>query len=455
MIWIAASLAFLSLFLCYVAPNEYSYHFCLLLHNIFICYNILYFIVYKNEGIICFQFMFAIGFYFTNFFYPIFWYSSEYTFFSLFSYSFNIDIISYATSVAFLAFCFYMLGVICCKNVRINIPKNNVNVVITDVKRIAIALFIVFLSFLCVGGFNYFAKQYQEGEMGGEGSAIIRYLNLLVNVLSILLSIFILRKNIFSLWWGRIGLAILLLVIGGLLLAGSRTLPLALLLVLFVTFNDYRKKIPFFPFIICLFLGMCVMTFISFTRNLDLSAPDYLTVGFVFFDSDALMILGSDLIINNRNLYSLVDYADHNGYTYILTQLSVLLSPVPLLLGMVCMLFGINPMFVGSSSYNTYLALGNDPPLGLGTNAVADIYLSFGIIGVICCFFFLGFIIEKSKRLSKMGNTNYTIIYYSLVSSSIFMCRNHIFGEFRTIVWGILIIYLLRHLKLWNYKIRL
>jgi len=68
------------------------------------------------------------------------------------------------------------------------------------------------------------------------------------------------------------------------------------------------------------------------------------------------------------------------------------------------------------------------------------------LIGVIVLFVFLGWIVGKAEIKSKV-NIYWTIVYYFLVSNSVFLVRSGFFDNLRPMIWAIILIYL--------YKLRL
>ncbi|MEX0596398.1 MAG: hypothetical protein WD512_07840, partial [Candidatus Paceibacterota bacterium] len=99
------------------------------------------------------------------------------------------------------------------------------------------------------------------------------------------------------------------------------------------------------------------------------------------------------------------------------------------------------------------LTFGKNPPYGLGTNLIADIYISFGIIGTILGFFFLGFIVEKHRYKSfQLNNFNSKIIYFTLLSMSVHLPSFILFSPLSIIIWTNLAYVILRNLKIISVK---
>lgn len=141
-----------------------------------------------------------------------------------------------------------------------------------------------------------------------------------------------------------------------------------------------------------------------------------------------------DLIINNRNLYTLISYAEKNGNTYFLTHLG-LLSFIPFAQSFIINLFDLNLYNTTSAAFNTYLTFGTSSGvMGLGSNMVSDIYMSFDLIGVIVVFYLFGKYMQYCKVNSK-NNIYCMISYCILVSYSIFICRGGMFEFVNLVIW--------------------
>ena len=102
------------------------------------------------------------------------------------------------------------------------------------------------------------------------------------------------------------------------ILAGNRGMPLGVLLLLLIGFNDCIRKINLSWLFAFGVIGVVLLSFFSYFRyDSSISFLDFSDIIESPFD------LFLDLIINNRNLYSLISYAEHNGYTYFSTQLGI------------------------------------------------------------------------------------------------------------------------------------
>ena len=154
-----------------------------------------------------------------------------------------------------------------------------------------------------------------------------------------------------------------------------------------------------------------------------------------------------DLIVNNRNLYVIYDYVDKNGILWGISFLGPLLSVIPFLQSLVANALGIPYYLLASPAFTTYLEFGDYPPLGLGSNIVADVYLAFGLFGVLISFYLLGRFIVYSRMQMWKGKIYYMIVYYIMSAGAIYMCRDTFLHSFKTIVWAIALIYIISKLS--------
>ncbi len=149
---------------------------------------------------------------------------------------------------------------------------------------------------------------------------------------------------------------------------------------------------------------------------------------------DALFYLILLLFFCYTFLYSLISYAEHNGYTYFSTQLGIF-SFIPFAQSFIVNVFDVGLHNLTSADFNSYLTFGSVAgELGLGTNMVSDIYLSFGLIGVVVIFYLFGIYLQYCK--SNSINSIYCFIAYSvMVSDSVFIVRGSVFEIVKLLIW--------------------
>jgi hypothetical protein len=179
------------------------------------------------------------------------------------------------------------------------------------------------------------------------------------------------------------------------------------------------KNISFLKILILLFGGALILAFIAYTRTLD-SNLSFLERGFEQFQFD---FIGMDLIRTNRNLFQAYDYVQNNNITYGSTLSADFFGIVPLLAGFVEKVSGLT--LTTSSAFLTYLEFSVDAPFGVGSNMVGDLYLSFGIIGVMIFPFILGFFVRKMELyfIYQKGDIS-NLAYLCCISNAVFKAFN-------------------------------
>ncbi len=424
----------IALVLYYKSPNEYSYSYCFWLHNLFLLYVVYLQISDKGKEVIGYNTLFTISFYFTNFVYPIFVYPIDPRF-SLFRFDFNHDVITKATALALVAYTCYGLGYSRVKNLYTSKLKLAQNALIfpskvsSNWRKLIVVSFIIFY---ILGGFDMFEHTYQVSV--GKAGLIPRLMNIILFPLTIFSTIFILydksysRQNRWYLVFGLVSLA--------LLTTGTRTLPLMLMSVVFYIFCNTRRISKLGVYFVLL-LGVLLMSFIGQIRS-----NGIMEVGSInLFGESSLGYIEkmADLIINNRNLYVFYDYVQENGINYGLTMLSTVLSPIPFLQSVFVSLTGLPEVFLSSASFSTFITLGYNPSMGLGTNLVGDAYLSFGLLGIIVLFYFLGYFINNIRQKAYAGSFYSTIAYFVMIADCIYSCRSAYIGNLRILLWALFI----------------
>jgi len=193
---------------------------------------------------------------------------------------------------------------------------------------------------------------------------------------------------------------------------------------------------------------MFILTFIAYARtrddtllNSENSLSVYLERGKEKMKVNSFLDLGMDLIVNNRNLYVGIDYANTHGYSYGKDMFIYMFAAVPRLpIFMADLVFNSTPRELGSAYIITREALGPNPTWGLGTNLIADIYMNFGLFGVIIFMFLLGVIIRKLQiTIQTKSNILSLIVYLFLISFSLYLPRTAYFSPLRYVLWAILL----------------
>lgn len=430
-------ICFISILLFLFSPNFYSHEYCFMLFLFYLIFNACYLLQDSKNRSFSFEFLFMVSFLMTNFIYPVFYFLDNPTV-SLFSFSFNVNIISKSTSLALLGYSFYILG-----NSNYN-EKNKI--VFKEIEINDQVVGVVFLSsifffclFLISGGLEAYKDVY-SGVYNSGGFSI--YYMLFLSVTTYLLSILIFNnKNILLKNVSFIYIISLIIVF---LSTGARLFAMSLVLLLLIQFSKYIKKISILMITLLLLVGAFFMRVIQVYREAGVENSNF---GEIFLEmlngKSSIFDSFLDLIINNRNLYVLTDFVDSNGHFYFLNISASIFGILPGIKGI--MGFFNIPDYMTSGTFPTFLEFGNNATFGLGTNMVGEAYLSFGVIGVVLVFYFFGRLINYFHNKSN-DSVYFRIAFFFLASQAVFFPRIDYLWGTRLVVWMIVMLFLVNFL---------
>ncbi|WP_373747945.1 O-antigen polymerase [Kaistella sp.] len=433
--------------LCIAAPNRYSYEFCLLILMIFLG-NVVYFFLSNKTGTgnaATFDFFFIFSYGMVNFIYPVFYkpYNPNYT---IFEYPFNHNVISKSTAIAYLGFTFFVLGKSSYKTVantvqnykREELPDFKVNgLFVRSIFLVAIASLI---GYIATGGL----KEIQNVYSGSGGSlntvGLFSYFNNVFVICANLLAIFVflVRDKVTKM----ITFAFIIFCSLMMLTTGSRTLVLGLGLILFTSYGRFVKRISLPKMMIILLIGSLFMTFIQVSRTQQFSGSRWVDDASRNLEIESPFDIFNDLVVNNRNLYVLVDFADKTGHVFFLSAISDLTSPIPGAFSYISDSVGLPLELITGGALPTFIEFGADSDWGLGTNLVGETYVGYGFYGICIIMFLIGAAVKYSYRYSDKSIYSF-VIYYLLVSHAVFFPRAFYLYQPRTLVWSILLIFIL------------
>lgn len=413
--------AIFSLILYITAPVDYSYAFVCECFGCFLVSSI--YLLWRNckDTFIKFEFFFTIAFFFANYAYPLIYYPIN-PYFSLFTLPFNEDYICKAVALSTIGITFFNCGIIdsSFKEKRIDSSlKLNVH------KFPIYILFVLFLPQLYkLAAAHAYSTEFERS---------------LINVLLIYMIyyyLFVKFNNINNRKISTFKSSILtdpiiwLVVIYVLLflLIGSRTIPLRIVLLFMILYDRFISVISKKYTIAILLGGALCLTFVGVVRE---------GMEFDFSDLNSIWDIGTDLTINNRSLYVLMEYAEQHGYTYGRSMLMGVLCIIPFMQSIFLRITGMDALEITSAGIvTTEYFHRNDPELfGLGTNIIGDLYVSFGVIGVIILMFILGRILKYLNKKAYKGNVLSVLLYACIFLDVIYMPRSTYLTCTRTLVW--------------------
>lgn len=428
------------LFLC--APVIYSDRYVVSCTSIFVCSSLIMLSSNCKYTFLKFEFFFLIAFFFTNYVYSLVLYPIN-PYFSLFSISFNESYITKGTALATVAGTWYNIGIF--ESNPIKVPKKeffNLEERLKIPRTLTIILFLLFIpSLYSIYQSHVYSTEFESSYV----NVILKYVILYCIFAFIYNNRFDnLSKFIRKSFRTPIILLTSLYVILFLLI-GSRTIPLNIVLFSLFLINILIYRIPKKQIVILIIGGALLLTGVGIARG---------GSGVENGEISSVWDLGSDLIINNRSLYVLMEEVDVHGLTYGCTMMMNVLSAVPFAQWLFLNLTGLPLSTISSGVLVTDLHFGtgyNPDRIGLGTNLVGDVYLAFGLIGIIYLFWLFGYILRKLYFHIGKGNAIALLIYALFFMSSIYYLRSGYLTPVRDVVW-VLAAYWLSNLKLKKYE---
>lgn len=231
--------------------------------------------------------------------------------------------------------------------------------------------------------------------------------------------------------------------------AGSRGPIIKIFLLLFVGYILLKRQVinPII-FLVLIFVFGYFVEFIGFYRNVagDLNFLNKIDEALVLRENYKNMTAQSSIfpptieLAESLGAYqSIVMDQEYNNKLYGLGLLGPLIGIIPGLGSLIKSTFSIE--FVGSAQYTTEM-LGSS--FGTGTTALADIYLNFGVVGVIIIFLAFGYYVSsldsKAYKNFKQISLFNQVIFMVLISNAIYLGRASIFYAFSEVVLVYLIL---------------
>lgn len=386
----------------------------------------------KEKQFFSFSVFFFISFFLVSFAYPLFIYDLPIK--VLFMDLVNEKYISKATALCQLAFSSYTLGlnlvaITKIKKIFYCDKKNRINYFILPFTG---------FTFLVLG---FLFVEPEAGNIINYNTGWAATIFLLLTIYSIIITFFSKEKGIYS---KRYILYLFLFFSTAFLLfiVHDRGFIISVIMALLACYSFFVKQFHIRKVLYIALFGVVFLHFIGVTRvkdggflgNLDeikttenVSKWEYL----------------SDLTSISRNIYEGYEYKEINGSFKPARLVLIAISPIPFMPRIVTDLFfdGFTSSGLAITRF-TKTKAGIDNDYGLGTHCVIDVYMSWGVIGVIFAFLLLGYIIKKS-RIMMQYNLYYAIVYVVFTAYSIYIPRSTIYQPYRLIVWMMLITFLL------------
>lgn len=430
--------AIASIVFCVIAPNGYDAAFVHTVVGTFLVQNVLYLCCNGRKNKLGFEFFFCVAFFFVNFSYPVFYYESDpdYGFFWM---KWNKLVISRATAIAYLGYAFYMLGLTKWFRMKREEPMTPTFHITMNQYLCFFSIMVgAFAGYLIFGGWTAMRDVYAGGG-NIKDVGLYSYFNVIFALSAYLVAMFVFRMPRTKWWFYLLTIGVCLLLV---LSTGSRSMSLAIMLILLTGWNNNVRRFRIWEIACITLLGVTVLFLMMELRG----EHDWL-YQLKHLKINHLPDMFFDLTINGRNLYVLVDYAEHHAYTHFHGMLIDLATPIPGMAKHIVEWTREPYELLCAQDLTTYLRMGAGATWGLGCNMIGDAFRSFGYIGVAVSMFCIGWAVKESYYASAYNIYAY-VIYYLLVSYSVFYTRAPILFPPRVLLWTLLIVWMVNTLTI-------
>lgn len=246
----------------------------------------------------------------------------------------------------------------------------------------------------------------------------------------------------------------LYIIISSIIIVGDRTMPLFLLVTIAATYVFLVRKMKGLFLLISAFFFMSIFYTMGRVRSGDQSYYGSNLTEMANTTSDVVRqandaeTLFEDFIPASMSIYMLYYWRDvNNDKLYYPGKIFFIpFSPIPYVPSIIArMMYGVEKQGdLSSGKLTTQL---RDEKIGIlksgvGTHAVADIYVSYGIVGVFVFFYFFGMLIGYTcYRLSYSIYS--ALVYITLTGDAFYIARATLLMDLRAIVYQMLVFYIL------------
>lgn len=333
-------------------------------------------------------------------------------------------------------------------------------------------------SFLLIGAYACYilffinSGSYSSGDYSGEGASSIssyffKFFNVLLSsIIIIKLSSFISDKNITSInvniykYLKYFGLPVLFLVFWHMIFSlyvGDRGQVIFYGVLLFSMYYIRFNKLELIKTIIYILILSISLTIIGQVRQSRHTGESLLTRFTTvtstneeskWYDQkvygDSTLELALSMRTLNHSIYNVPSKFD---YQYGLFQLQRLLAIVPGVSGVFNkIVYDGERKYDGTANFITFLIQGDNPLSGDGTSIIADIYLDYGLFGILFVMVLFGFFIGSNEYKLVTGTytaTNFCwVAMLIFLANSLYLSRSSIFAILGNIVFIFIFIHI-------------
>lgn len=295
-----------------------------------------------------------------------------------------------------------------------------------------VAVFIFFFDFIR-------ARSLGALDVGGQTTALVTCFTILPVLLHGYANKYYyhlsLIKFLFKSWFP---LSCQLVTVVSMLSIGDRLIAVCLLSALAFIINEYVYKIRTTLFLSAVVVAFFALFLIGLTRGTEMSYSEGLSE---YQSSNERFVMFQDVYPANATFLMGTEAVETKGFYKPMRIIPYVLNPIPLVPS-----FIKNTFFDGEIASAMYLTLYNRTlskigDSGIGTHVVVDIYVSWGLFGILVMFGLFGYVVGLSYN--RRENIFYMIIYAGLMSWAVFIPRESLFDPYRNIVWLLVVAWFL------------
>lgn len=228
--------------------------------------------------------------------------------------------------------------------------------------------------------------------------------------------------------------------IGAFLLAAERGQVIQLLSASGIIYAMNFRAIRFSELLLLILIAALLFTAIGIARSLE---GDF-NFDLIFGDA-GYWALTQNLANSSITLYQGIDLIESgNELFYGQLWLSQILGLVPFLQSIFLEQTSFKLEEINSATQITTYILGSNPHTGFGTSFVIDVYLNFGVPGILMAFLLHGYVCKVvSKWITGTCGFKRFFVAVAFVSLLFYLSRSSLLIQLRPVVWGLVIIMLL------------
>lgn len=364
--------------------------------------------------------------------------------------------INKACALVALAITLYRCGY--CKGISSNQKSNRITSFYNPL-IIKSFLLIAFVVFAFQFSKNVFGENSSNDFSDGYAIEIIQAITYISVFISVYYNRGILKGNVAKfLMKNKMMLIIIIVICLGALYIGDRTLPMFLGIYTLALFQDYVRRIKIKHLLLVGLPLFVIFYMIGQTRSSNNSLRNTgvyqlldTTTNEIARAENTVVFFGDFLpsfITLNRAIY--ICDRDNTYIHYPEKVLIIAVSPIPGLPSLLSEVLMEKQVKELSSAYaitRDYSTTVEKTASGMGTHVVGDIYYHWSIVGVIILFPIFGYILGR-VTLNRKKHIIDAIVFYTMLSSAIYIPRDTIYLSVRLIFYQLLLYYLIKCLSI-------